>query len=148
MRLFNFGIPELLVLLVLMIVVLGPERMLEGARSLGKTIYKITHSEVWSSIWQTSREIREMPKTIIEETGLQESIDDINATNAELQKDMKSVQSDLDGVKLETGQELKKTDTRLASLTKNPPKSLEKNDAPAEEGKAPPTASKPTTLEK
>lgn len=148
MRLFNFGIPELLVLLVLMIVVLGPERMLDGARSLGKTIYKITHSEVWASIWDTSREIRQMPKTIIEETGLQESLEDINATSAELQKDMKGVQADLDGVKIETGQELKKSEATVASLTKNPPKSLEKNDKSVENGEAPSTLSKPANLEK
>lgn len=148
MKIFNFGIPELFVLLVLMIIVLGPERMLEAARSLGQTIYKITHSEVWSSIWQTSREIRQMPKSIIEETGLQESLDDIKATNEELQKDMRSVQSDLDGVKLETGQELKKTDTTLASLTKKPAQSLEKSEKSGEGQNEPPELKKPTTFEK
>ncbi|MEE4195371.1 MAG: twin-arginine translocase TatA/TatE family subunit [Anaerolineae bacterium] len=148
MKIFNFGIPEFLVLLVLMIVVLGPERMIEGARSLGRTVYKITHSEVWSSIWQTSREIRSMPKKIVEETGLEESLADIQATGEELQKDMSGVQADLNGIKLETGQELKKSENAVASLTKNPPKSLEKNETSVEPDQPSSTLSKPTSLEK
>ncbi len=148
MKIFNFGIPEFLVLLVLMIVVLGPERMIDGARSLGRSIYKLTHSEVWSSIWQTSREIRNMPKAIVEETGLEESLADIQATGEELQKDMSGVQADLDGIKLETGQELKKSQTAVASLTKNPPKSMEKNEPAAEGRDASAEDSKPTSLEK
>ena len=148
MKIFNFGIQELFVLLVLMIIVLGPERMLDAARNLGRTIYKITHSEVWASIWQTSREIRQMPKSIVEETGLQESMDEINATNTELQNDMRDVQGDLESVKLETGQELKKSGAKVASLTKKPPKSLEKNDTPAVNDEASTTLSKPTSLEK
>lgn len=127
MRIFNFGLPELLLILVVMIVFLGPERMVEAASKLGKAVYRITHSEVWASIWQTSREIRQMPKTIVEETGLQDSLDEINATGVELQKDMDGVQTDLNGIQLETDQELKKVEQPLATLTKNPPQTLAKD---------------------
>ena len=152
MRLFNFGIPELLMILALMVIFMGPERMIEGARKLGSTIYRITHSEVWSSIWQTSREIRQMPKTIVEETGLQESLDDINATNKEIQQDIDGVQKDIDGIKLETGQELKKSESDLKTLTKHPPTILEKSprqpEASQDAEQTPPDSKKPTTLEK
>jgi Sec-independent protein translocase protein TatA len=126
MKLFNFGVPELLLILMVMVIFLGPERMVEYASKLGKTIYRITHSEVWSSIWQTSREIRNMPKAIVEETGLEESLKDIQATSDELKNDMNAVQSDLKAVKIETGQELNNAQATMVSLTKQPPKTLSK----------------------
>ena len=96
MKLFNFGGLEIIFIIVIMIIFLGPGQVATLAGNLGRFIRKITRSEFWVSIWQTSREIRNLPKTLVEETGLQESLDEIQQTQKELQSDVDQIKNDLD----------------------------------------------------
>ncbi len=77
MQIFGVGILELIFILIIAIVLLGPEGMLKTARGLAKTIRKIVRSPVWSMLMDTQREIREMPTRIIREAGLEEDINEI-----------------------------------------------------------------------
>ena len=96
MKLFNFGGLEVIFILVIMIIFLGPGQVATLAGNLGRFIRKITRSEFWVTVWQTSRDIRNLPKTLVEETGLQESLNEIQQTQNELQSDMNQVKKDLD----------------------------------------------------
>ncbi|HOJ00349.1 MAG TPA: twin-arginine translocase TatA/TatE family subunit [Anaerolineaceae bacterium] len=79
MQLFGgVGLSEIIFILVLMIVVLGPKKMAEGARDLGKTIRKVTHSQFWKNVMQTSREIKDLPRKIMDETELEDNLREIN----------------------------------------------------------------------
>ncbi|NSW51570.1 MAG: twin-arginine translocase TatA/TatE family subunit [Anaerolineae bacterium] len=95
MKLFNFGIPEVILILVVMIIFLGPEQIVDLAGRLGRTIRRITHSEIWTSIWQTSRDIRNIPKTLVDETGLEESMKDIQDTANTLKQDIGEAQNEI-----------------------------------------------------
>lgn len=95
MKLFNFGGLEIIFILVIMIIFLGPGQVAALAGNLGRFIRKITRSEFWVTIWRTSREIRNLPKTLVEETGLQESLDEIQQTTNELKSDVEQIQKDL-----------------------------------------------------
>ncbi len=78
MQIFGgIGVSEILFVLVLMVIVLGPQKMVEGARGLGKTIRKVTRSQFWKDVQQTSKEIREIPKKIIEEADIEEDVNEI-----------------------------------------------------------------------
>ena len=81
MQLFGgIGTSEILFILVLMVIVLGPKKMVAGARELGKTIHKVTRSQFWKDVQKTSREIHEIPRKIMDEVEIEEDLKDIKRT--------------------------------------------------------------------
>jgi Sec-independent protein translocase protein TatA len=77
MQLFGIGPLELLFILVLMVLVLGPRGMLRAAREAGKWIRKLTRSPLWAEIVGTSREVRDLPARIIKEAGIEEEMEEL-----------------------------------------------------------------------
>lgn len=86
MKLFNIGIPELIFILVIALIVLGPDGIVKTARSLGRTVRKIIRSPIWSMMIDTQRELREMPTKLVREAGLEEDLAEIRKTTQELKK--------------------------------------------------------------
>jgi len=72
LEIFNVGIPELLLILTLMLILLGPEGMVSSARSVAKTIRKFLHSPLWADMMKTQREIRDIPTRLVREAGYDE----------------------------------------------------------------------------
>ena len=91
MELFNVGIGELLVILVIMYVLLGPKGMLQAAHWLGQASRQMMRffNETWRSITDVPMDIRDLPRSLLEETGLRETFD-------EIQQETRSVRVDLD----------------------------------------------------
>jgi sec-independent protein translocase protein TatB len=87
MEFLNVGPFELIVIFVIALLLLGPERMTTTARSLGKWIYRMVRSPYWASIMDTSRELRDLPTKIVREAGLEESLKEINELNREIRKE-------------------------------------------------------------
>ena len=88
MQIFGIGPLELLFILVIMILVLGPRGMVKAARESGKYIRKVTRSPLWAEIVGTSREMRNLPAKIIKDAGIQEEIDELRrSTMPELDSD-------------------------------------------------------------
>lgn len=72
MEIFNVGILELTLILLLAFILLGPQGMIKTARDLGRLMRKILHSPLWASLRQVEREVREVPTRLIREAGLEE----------------------------------------------------------------------------
>jgi len=77
MQLLGIGPLELLFIAVIAVIVLGPKGMVSGAREAGKVIRKIIHSPIWDEIVDTSREIREFPRKIAREAGIEKDLEDL-----------------------------------------------------------------------
>ncbi|HEY60917.1 MAG TPA: hypothetical protein G4N92_09605 [Anaerolineae bacterium] len=90
MQFLGIGPLELLLILILMIVVLGPKGMVKAARELGKLIHKVTHSPYWTEVMETSRELWDLPHKIIKDAGIEEEI-------RELRENVNSVSDKLTG---------------------------------------------------
>jgi len=73
MEIFGIGPWELVVILLVILIVLGPKEMISDARKLANWIRKLRESE----LFKTTKEIAEMPKQIMKETGLQDEINQI-----------------------------------------------------------------------
>lgn len=73
MEIFGIGPLELVLIFLIMLIVLGPKEMIRGARKLADWIRRLRKSD----LFKTSKEIVEMPKQIMKDTGLQEEIDQI-----------------------------------------------------------------------
>ncbi len=91
MKFLNIGVLELLLILVLALIVLGPDGIVKTARTLGRTIRKIIRSPIWSMMVDTQRELREMPTKLVREAGLEEDLAEIRKTSRELGKINKEV---------------------------------------------------------
>ncbi len=70
MEIFGIGPLELLLIFIIMMIVLGPGEMVKGAKKLAEWIRKVRQSD----LWKTSKEITELPKQVMKETGLQDEI--------------------------------------------------------------------------
>ncbi len=72
MEIFNIGIPELLLILVLMLILLGPEGTATSARKLARLIRRFLHSPLWQDMMQVQREFRDIPTQLVREAGEEE----------------------------------------------------------------------------
>lgn len=80
MEVFNIGPFEFLIILVIMFVLLGPEEMKRTARRIAVAIRKFVRSPIWADITGMREEIRELPRRLMEDTGLDEAVQEIKQT--------------------------------------------------------------------
>ncbi len=78
MEIFGIGPLELLFILLIMLIVLGPKDMVKTGQRLGRMIRNLTRSPTWIAMMNTSREIREMPTRLVRESGLEEEVSEIS----------------------------------------------------------------------
>lgn len=72
MNIFGIGPLEIIFVLIIGILVLGPEGMIEAGRKLGKFMRSIIHSPWWKNIRQGVTEIQHLPQRLIREAELEE----------------------------------------------------------------------------
>ncbi len=77
MEIFGIGPLELLLIFLIILVVLGPKEMVNGSRKLAAWIRKLRESD----LFKTTKEIAQMPKEIMKETGLQDEMNKLKTIN-------------------------------------------------------------------
>ena len=81
MEIFNIGPLELLLILVLAVIIFGPEDLVKYSHAAGRWLYKASKSDFWKSVVGTTREIQEFPKQIMKEAQIEETLKEFNAMN-------------------------------------------------------------------
>lgn len=98
MDILGVGPLELLFILLIALIVLGPGDMVKAGRTIGSFLRKVVTSPTWRLVQQTSRDLRNLPNTLIREAGLEEEAkrmqDSLNIKDLE-----KDIQKELDGLK-------------------------------------------------
>jgi Sec-independent protein translocase protein TatA len=84
MNIFGIGFPELLLIFVIALIVLGPRNMVSTSRQLSKAIRKFITSNAWKSIINSTQEIRDMQDKIINDTGLPETLKTLQNSTRDL----------------------------------------------------------------
>ena len=74
MKILNIGIPEILFLVVLIFIVLGPEKMVSSAKDIGTWLRKVSKSPLWHDFVSTREEIKNLPKRLMLEADLDEEV--------------------------------------------------------------------------
>src|SRR5512146_1088302 len=92
---FSIGIPEILIVIVLALIIMGPQDMVKTARKLGAWVYRVYHSPTWRMIMSTSQEIRELPTKFVREAGLEETVKDIRHTTDDVKAQLKEASGDV-----------------------------------------------------
>lgn len=72
MEILGIGPLEILFILIIALIVLGPRDMVNAGKTIGRTLRKIVTSPTWHAVQQTSREIRNLPNRLIREAGLED----------------------------------------------------------------------------
>ncbi len=72
MEILGIGPLELFFILIIALIVLGPNDMVKAGRTLGRLMRGIVTSPTWQMIQRTSREFRYLPNKLMREAGIEE----------------------------------------------------------------------------
>ncbi|HBH12713.1 MAG TPA: hypothetical protein DDX29_06340 [Clostridiales bacterium] len=84
MKVFNVGALEFVFILLLAFIVLGPEKAIKAAGDVARWIRGLTNSQFWKDLVSTSREIQDIPKKLMEDADLQNTIADLDRSTGEI----------------------------------------------------------------
>ena len=97
MEILGIGPLELIFILLIALIVLGPTDMVKAGRTIGRFMRKIVTSPGWRTFQQASREIRYFPNKLMREAGLDELEHDLQEfENESRQSISKGLNSDLE----------------------------------------------------
>jgi Sec-independent protein translocase protein TatA len=116
MKFLNVGALELLFILLLAFIVLGPEKAIKTAGDVARWLRDLTKSEFWRDLVATSREIQNLPKTLMEDSEIQRTYNDLDRTTGEIRTTFEEADRML-GYKNEFDKENIKKDT--GSISEN-----------------------------
>ncbi len=72
MDFFGIGPLELLFVILLMLIVMGPKEMVRSGAALGRLIRQMIRSPTWRVVQETSRRLRNLPNTLVQEAGIED----------------------------------------------------------------------------
>jgi sec-independent protein translocase protein TatB len=82
MEILGIGPSELIFIIIIAIIVLGPKDMQKAGKTIGRWLNNLVRSEGWKVFQQTSREIRTLPTKLMREA---------NMEIAEMEKEIRKV---------------------------------------------------------
>ena len=97
MDILGDGPLELIFILMIALIVLGPKDMVKAGRTIGRTLRKIVTSPTWRAVQQTSRDLRNLPNKLIRDAGLEEDVQELEKSLKlqEIGKDLKKTQAEI-----------------------------------------------------
>jgi sec-independent protein translocase protein TatB len=93
MEVLGVGPFEILIILVLALVVLGPQDMVKTAYRMGRAINKLIRSPFWRTMMNLNTQIRDIPTRIVRETGLQQPLGEIRNMGKQAMQDLNQTTS-------------------------------------------------------
>lgn len=79
MDIFGIGALEILFILIIALLVMGPEDLEKTGKAIGKFMRKIVTSDNWRVFQETSKDIRNLPNRLIREAGMEEMQQDLKS---------------------------------------------------------------------
>ena len=100
MDILGIGPLELVLILIIALIVLGPSDMVKSGRTIGKFLRQIVTSPTWHAVTRTSTELRNLPNKLIRDAGLEDDLREIQdatkkAIPPSLNKDLSKWQADI-----------------------------------------------------
>jgi Sec-independent protein translocase protein TatA len=84
MQIFNVGVLEILFILILAFVILGPRKTVKTARDVGVWVRNLAKSPIWRDIVSASNEIRDLPKKLMDDAELQRMVEELDLSTQEV----------------------------------------------------------------
>ena len=121
MQIFNVGVLELLFILIIAFIVLGPKRTITTARDVGNWVRNLARSPIWRDIVSTSSEIRDLPRKMMDDAELQKLITELDLSAQEVKDILVQTQ-------IETDEELSKLEEEINQELQSMPSPAENDD--------------------
>jgi sec-independent protein translocase protein TatB len=71
MEIFGIGASELIFILLIAIIVLGPKDMQKAGRTVGRWLNQLIRSDGWKVFQKTSAELRNLPRNLMREANME-----------------------------------------------------------------------------
>ena len=84
MEILGVGPSELIFIVIIALIVLGPKDMQKAGKTIGQYLNKIVKSDGWKAFQQTSRELRNLPTTLMRDANM-----DLAETEKDIRKSMR-----------------------------------------------------------
>lgn len=121
MEILNIGPLELIIVLLIMFILLGPKEMILTAQRIGSWIRRFVRSPMWREIMGYSQDIRELPKKLMDETGLEDTLKEVQESTQSAVKDInQSVKEAADAARVPEAEHLH-LDTTVPAAEKTKP---------------------------
>lgn len=85
MDIFGIGPTEVVFILLLALILLGPKDMEKTGRTIGRFLRDLTRSEGWRAFRDTSREIRNLPNRLMREANIEDIQKDVGKIGKEIE---------------------------------------------------------------
>lgn len=72
MEIFGIGASELIFILLIAIIVLGPKDMQKAGKTIGRWLNQFVRSDGWKALQRASKEIRNIPTNLMREANLED----------------------------------------------------------------------------
>lgn len=82
MEILGIGAPELIFILLIAIIVLGPKDMQKAGRTIGRWLNQLIQSDSWKVFQRTSAELRNLPRNLMRDANLEMAEMDRELRNA------------------------------------------------------------------
>ncbi|MEX2143730.1 MAG: hypothetical protein WD740_03985 [Anaerolineales bacterium] len=105
MDFLGIGITEVIAILLIIFLVMGPQDLVKIGGTFGRALRKLRKSDTWRVVQDAGKQLRELPETLAREAG----IDELKETQLELSKELKEQKT-----------ALKDLDHQLRSWTRTP----------------------------
>ena len=83
MEILGIGPQELIFIVVIALIVLGPKDMQKAGKTIGQYLNRIVKSDGWKAFQQTTKELRDLPTNLMREANM-----DLAETEKEIRKTM------------------------------------------------------------
>jgi len=94
MEFLGIGPLELLLILLLALIILGPKDLEKTAKSIGSGLNRLVRSDTWKTVTEASRQLRTLPNKLMREANMEEfqrmTSQELSATAKETQKALKA----------------------------------------------------------
>jgi sec-independent protein translocase protein TatB len=70
MEILGIGASELVFIIIIALIVLGPKDMQKAGRTIGRWLNQIVRSDGWKAFQQTSRELRNLPTNLMRQANM------------------------------------------------------------------------------
>lgn len=95
MEILGIGPLELLLILIIALVVVGPNELVTAGATVGKFIRRFRRSETWRGFQRVSHSLRTLPEDLARQSGLDEMRKEIQASTRFVEDDDHSKISDM-----------------------------------------------------
>ena len=98
MEILGIGPLELVFILLIALIILGPGDMVKAGRTLGRFLRRVVTSPEWRTVQKASRELRYLPNRLMREANMEDlskDLADINKIGGQISSDVKKMELDL-----------------------------------------------------